>query len=103
MGSIELEPTLDTIPAVLRAGAVVGPLGLSQAIEELTGARACCLKRKQRPVDRAIVVQLPRELGLVVGPNSRPLFRNEQAEPDGRRHFTVGEVMHDFARAPFAR
>ena len=39
---------------------------------------------------------------LVVRPNRRVLFGDEQSQPDGRRHLAVGEVMHDLARAPFA-
>ena len=40
---------------------------------------------------------------LVVRPNRRVLFGDEQPQPDGGCHLAVGEVMHDFAGAPFAR
>ena len=74
-------------------------------IEDLGGRSARGLERVERRFDRTVgVVQLvarTRPGRSRRWPGARR--RDEQAQPDRRRHLAVGQVVDDLARRPFAR
>ena len=100
---VNLEPALDAVASVFGMGSLLPEVGVGHDVQKIASREAGRLKREKRMRDRPLVVQPGRELVLVVRPNRRVLFRDEQSQPDGRCHLAVGEVMHDFARGPFSR
>ena len=76
------------------------PFGGRQRLEHLEARCADRREDGQRGRDRAVVVEAPRELRLVVALDRRPVLRDQPAEADVRRRLAVGKVMDDLPGRP---
>ncbi len=100
---VNLEPAVHAVGAVFGMRAGFREVCVRHAIEQVARRAARRLEGDQRAGDRPIVVETPGELLLIVRPNSRVLFGDEQTQPDSRRHLAVGQVVDDLAGTPFVR
>jgi hypothetical protein len=100
---VDLEPLQDAVAARLAVRPLSDPLLLGHPIENCGGRLSSRFEGVERRADRTIVMELSRELFLIVAANHRPVFSEQTPEADRRRHLAVGEVMDDLARGPFAR
>jgi hypothetical protein len=100
---VYFQPALDAVASVFRMGAFLREIRVGHHVEEFARRQARRLKGKKRVGNRPVVVEPRRKLVLIIRLNGRAVFRDQQPQPDGRRHLAVGKVVHDVARAPFAR
>ena len=70
---IDAQPVLNRVPAAFAVGAFAQPVGRFEAVEQIGRGHPRIAKELEGRLVRAVIVQPPRELFLVVSVDLRPV------------------------------
>src|SRR5215213_4699914 len=102
MATVDAQPVLDRVGATLAMRAGSPPLLLAETPQDGGRRRPRGLEGGQRWLDRPVWVEPADKRLLVVPEQGRRVFRNQQSQPDGRSHLTIGQVVDNLSWAPLA-
>ena len=100
VAGVDAQPVVHRVRAGVRVGAGALPLRVGQRLEQLEAGGTHAGEDGEGRFDRAVVVEPPGELLLVVPDDRRVVLGDEPAQPDVCGGLAVGEVMGNLASSP---